>query len=46
MFVGEDLDSYYEQCLQCSYRHELRGIAEFKKQPIPKEEEPVPVGGN
>ena len=46
MFVGEDLDSYYEQCLQCSYRHELRDIAEFKKQLIQKEEELVPVGGN
>jgi len=44
--MGEDLDSYYEQCLQCSYQHELRDIAELKKQPIQKEKEQVPVGEN
>ncbi len=33
--VDRDLDGWYEQCLQCSYRHELKDIAEFKKLPVP-----------
>ncbi|MFC1861877.1 hypothetical protein ACFLX6_01100 [Chloroflexota bacterium] len=35
IFVGSDLDGWYEQCLQCSYKHELKKLAEFKKQPVP-----------
>ncbi len=34
IFIAKDLDGWYEQCLQCSYRHELKDIAEFKKQPV------------
>jgi len=41
VFLDKDLESWYEQCLQCSYRHELKSIAEFKKQPTEKEKEPA-----
>ncbi len=27
LFVDKDLDGWFEQCLQCSYRKELRPIA-------------------
>ncbi len=33
IFIDRDLDWWYEQCLQCSYRYELKSLAEFKKQP-------------
>ena len=47
IFIDSDLDGWYEQCLQCSYRRELKNLAEFKKQwtpaeEIPAEEQPVP----
>ncbi|MBI4188228.1 MAG: hypothetical protein HY529_03365 [Chloroflexi bacterium] len=35
IFIDRDLNGWYEQCLQCSYRRELRDIAEFKKEAIP-----------
>ena len=35
LFIDKDLDGWYEQCLQCSYRHELKDIAEFKQSPVP-----------
>ena len=35
LFIDKDLDGWYEQCLQCSYRHELKDIAEFKKLLVP-----------
>ncbi len=34
IFIEKDLDGWYEQCLQCSHRHELRDIALFQEQPI------------
>jgi hypothetical protein len=37
MFIDRDLDSWYEQCLQCSYRMELK--------PLPAIKEPVSAGG-
>ena len=33
VFIDRDLDGWYAQCLQCSYRQELKDIADFKKQP-------------
>ncbi|MFC2004877.1 hypothetical protein ACFLUY_01490 [Chloroflexota bacterium] len=30
MFVDRDLDFWYQQCLQCSYRVELRTLDGFK----------------
>ncbi|MFC2020621.1 hypothetical protein ACFLU1_02340 [Chloroflexota bacterium] len=31
MFLDRDLDFWYEQCLQCSYRVELRNLEGFKE---------------
>ncbi|MFC2022247.1 hypothetical protein ACFLTR_03440 [Chloroflexota bacterium] len=36
VFIDRDLDGWYELCLQCSHRSELKSLAEFK--------EPVPIG--
>jgi len=45
MFLDTDIDkSWYEQCLQCSYRHELRSIYESKEEPMPEKREKVLVG--
>ena len=32
IFLERDEDRWYEQCLQCSYVHELKDIAEFYEQ--------------
>ena len=37
MFIDRDLDSWYEQCLQCSYKVELK--------PLPVIKEAVNAGG-
>lgn len=37
MFLDRDLDSWYEQCLQCSYRVEMKPLAAVK--------EPAMAGG-
>ena len=29
--LDRDLDGWYEECLQCSYRRELKDIAEFDR---------------
>ncbi len=34
VFIEKDLEGWYEQCLQCSHRHELKDLALFEKQPI------------
>ncbi len=31
LFIDRDMDFWYELCLQCSYRVELRTLAEFKE---------------
>ncbi|MFC2014071.1 hypothetical protein ACFLU8_04260 [Chloroflexota bacterium] len=43
MFLDKDMNNWYEQCLQCSYRHELKDIAEFQGQPFRGEMEPALV---
>ena len=30
IFVDRDMDSWYEECLQCSYRHDLESVAEYQ----------------
>jgi len=30
MFIDKDLDGWYEQCLQCSYRCELKRLEDAK----------------
>ena len=37
MFVERDFDSWYEQCLQCSYRVELKNLDRLKE-PVSSEE--------
>ena len=43
MLVDYDLDGWYEQCLQCSHRSELKSIAESKESPTEKEKKPTPA---
>lgn len=31
IFINKDLEGWYEQCLQCSYRRELKSLAESKE---------------
>lgn len=31
LFIDRDMDGWFEQCLQCSYRRELKDIKDFKK---------------
>jgi len=35
LFVDRDMDGWFEQCLQCSYRRELRELRNFKPQLVP-----------
>lgn len=32
--MDRDMDGWFEQCLQCSYRKELRDIREFGRQSV------------
>ena len=41
IFIDRDLDGWHEQCLQCSYRHELKNLAEFEEATAHKEKEPA-----
>jgi len=34
LFIGEDIDGWYAQCLQCSYRRDLKITANHKKYPV------------
>ncbi len=45
VFLDQDMESWYEQCLQCSYSHELKSIANFKEQPAEKRKETSVAGG-
>ncbi|MDP3878938.1 MAG: hypothetical protein Q8Q07_01355 [Dehalococcoidales bacterium] len=35
LFVDRDIDGWYAQCLQCSYRRDLKAIAEKSKERRP-----------
>ena len=35
MFVDRDFDSWYEQCLQCSYRTALKPLGPVKEPGVP-----------
>jgi len=39
LFVDKDLDGWFEQCLQCGYRREMKPIAVAK----PGKPQPVPI---
>ena len=40
LFIDRDLDSWYEQCLLCSYRNELKDISGLKKSPAKTDTKP------
>ena len=46
MFIASDLYGWYKQCLQCSYRQDLKEISKPKDQPLRKRKEPVGARGN
>lgn len=33
LYIDRDMDGWFEQCLQCSFRRELREL-QLKKQPV------------
>lgn len=33
MYIDRDMDGWFEQCLQCSHRHELREL-QYRKVPV------------
>jgi ribosomal protein S27AE len=39
VFIDRDLDCWYEQCLQCSYRKELESVFKYKRKSSPAREE-------
>ncbi len=43
LFIDKDLNNWYEQCLQCSYWHELRDIAEIEELSARREKKPAPA---
>jgi len=45
MFIDRGLNGWYQQCLQCSYQHELKDLAEFEEQPTEREKELANAGG-
>jgi DNA-directed RNA polymerase subunit M/transcription elongation factor TFIIS len=47
LFVERDMDGWFQQCLQCGYRRELKALVEAKKvQPQPNpESERLPNSG-
>ena len=34
LFIDKDIDGWFEQCLQCSYRKELKELGEFERQTV------------
>jgi len=36
-FVDRDIDGWYKQCINCSYRNELKALAALTKKPVTKE---------
>ena len=46
IFIDRDMDGWYEECLQCSYRHDLESTAEFEGRPGLKGEVVISGGGS
>lgn len=47
IFVDSDNNIWYEQCLQCSYRRDMRSIAEIKREPVGQDDkEPMAIRKN
>jgi len=38
VYIAEDMYGWFEQCLQCAYKRELKNLGAFKKQPAEKKE--------
>ncbi|MFC2034357.1 hypothetical protein ACFLTT_03045 [Chloroflexota bacterium] len=34
MYITNDMDGWYEQCLQCSYRHDLKELFKTKRKAV------------
>ena len=34
LFVSSDIDGWFEQCLQCSHRRDLKNLNEFENQAV------------
>jgi DNA-directed RNA polymerase subunit RPC12/RpoP len=46
LFVDKSLDGWYQQCLQCGYRREMKPLAEVKReQPAAPAVERLPTSG-
>lgn len=43
MFIDRDLYGWYEQCLQCSYRSELKDIVKLGQQTAQRDSGPTEV---
>ena len=41
LFVDNDMDGWYEQCVNCSYRNELRVSVNPSKKPATKKKAPT-----
>ena len=46
IFVDQDMNGWYEQCLQCGYLHDLRPMLEVKGLPPVRRRVPVLAGHN
>ena len=38
IFLDIDIDGWFEECLQCSYRHDLKSTADYEVRPSSKGE--------
>ena len=45
VFVGKDVDGWYEQCLQCGYFQDLKSILQVAEQPAKKQHKELAVAG-
>ena len=44
VFIDQDLNGWYEQCLQCSHKHELKNLSRFKEPATRRERESSRAG--
>ena len=46
IFVDRDMDGWYEECLQCSYRYDPKSTTEYEGRPMSKGEVVIPCIGS
>ena len=46
IFVDRDMDGWFEECLQCSHRHDLESVTEYEGRPSSKGEGVISSGGS